>query len=397
MASAKESAGRRAVDDAVPSNSALEDIDAAFSNIPDDATIALYRRQPDTGKWGLLDSFAPDLFNVKLVADKWGGGTYNALASARVKGKPGRPRVANVQFTVDPAVGKKEEAAPGVSSGSRLNDVLEASYVQALSSMMQTMQATAEAARKPAPEYDWVAIAGAASPIIVALLEKRVDPLATAAKLVELTRPDGKAPEFAQLFDVFSQGLEFASDQKPDGLGRIADTVTQFIERTAQKEGAPKMLQPGDTQAPPQAPPTAQPAGPPWLNTLRPFFPYLIKMATANKNPELYAEWLVDQLPAEHVPAIVALTADPAYPENVIAVLPPQVAHLADWFRVLCLGVARILEEYAKTETPPPAPTPTPAHDGPTFARPPLQAHEVSGGYVKSGPTAEEDEPEDEH
>lgn len=398
MATAKDTAEQTATDletQLLDETPGLQDIAAAFADVPDDSKVTLYRRQKDSSKWGVLGTMAPDMFSVDGTAEKWGSGTYRAVATARVKGKTGRPRVASVQFVVDPAIDRSRAngEAPPASSGGKLAEVLEASYVQALSSMMQTMQATAEAARAPAPPAtDWPAIAVAASPIIVALLEKRSDPLATAAKLVELTRPEGKAPEFSTMFDVFSQGLEFASDQKPDSLGRIAETVTQLVERTTSQtqEEAPKML-PGDTQAPPQVPPNA--AGPPWLQALRPFFPYLIRMGSAGKNPLLYAEWLVDQLPPEHVPAIVDLVADPLFPENVVGVLPPQVAPLADWFRSLCLEVARILEVVATTATPPPE---TPEASGPTFARPPLAAHEASGGYVRTEPATEEGTAEDE-
>lgn len=386
--------------DEVTETPALEDVQAAFSDVPDDSRVTLYRRQKDSAKWGLLDHMAPDMFDVAAVAKQWGAGTYRAIATARVKGKTGRPRVASVQFVVDPEVAR--EAGHGAdgqaASPNKLAEVLEASYVQALSSMMQTMQATADAAR--GPKTDWVAIAGALSPVVVALLERRSDPLETAAKLVELTRPEGKAPEFSQLFDVFSQGLEFAQEQKPDSLSRIADTVTQLVERTSgpQSEGAPRML-PGDTQTPPTEAPAA--AGPEWLEALRPFFPYLLKVAAAGKSPQLYAEWLVDQLPPQHVPAIVQLTAEPSYPENVVAVLPPQVAPLADWFRTFCLEVARVLE--AAGQTVPAAPDSPKRKRGPHPYYPGIKRPEASAAgqpppeQSASSPAVDEETTEDEN
>lgn len=369
-------ARQRATDDAaesttaetVPANQALEDIEAAFSDVPEDAKITLYRRQQDTGKWGLLDTYAPDMFSVDAVARKYGGGVYNALATARVKGKPGRPRVANVQFTVDPNIGGEKKNGGEPAGRNNLADVLEAANVQALTSIMQTMQGTAAAANRP--PIDWPAIATAAAPIVVALLERRgVDPLETAAKLVELTRPEGKAPEFSQLFDVFSQGLEFASDQKPDSLSRVADTVTQLVDRVSKSEDAPKMLAPGEDGVPPAAAPPVPAGAPPWLEVIRPFMGYLVKQAAAGKSPQLYAEWLVDQLPPEAVPVINGLVAEPAFPENVVAILPPQVQPAAPWFRMLCLEVASILEAVGEP-APPEEPREAPTAPAP-FARPP--------------------------
>lgn len=367
MARAKEDATASAdtdAGDAAETGTALENIEAAFADVPEDATVTLYRRQPDTGKWGLLDQFAPELFNVKLVADKWGGGIYNALATGRVKGKPGRPRLANVQFTVDPKVSKGPNGDSSAVAGStKLNDVLEASYVQALSSMMQTMQATAEAARRPGP--DWPTIMAAVSPVLVALLERKGDdPLKIAAKLVELTRPDGKAPEFKELFDVFTQGLEFGAESKPDGLSKIAETVTQLVERTSHEEG--RRMLPGDTQAPPEAP--AESEGPPWLQVLRPFFPYLTKMATAGKDPALYSEWLVDQLSPEAVAAISVLAKDAGFPDNVIAVLPAELAQLRPWYHALCLEVSCVLDKLNAFEPEPESPI----SQVKGFARPPV-------------------------
>lgn len=363
---------------------ALENIEAAFADVPDDATVTLYRRQPETGKWGLLDQFAPELFNVKLVADKWGGGVYNALATGRVKGKPGRPRLANVQFTVDPRVSKgpNGNASAAGAGPAKLNDVLEASYVQALSSMMQTMQATADAARRPG--VDWAVVMTAVSPIVVAMLERKGDdPLKVAAKLVELTRPDGKAPEFKELFDVFTQGLEFGADSKPDGLGRIADTVTQLVERTTQQEG-PRML-PGDSQTPPPQP--TEPEGPPWSQALRPFLPYLAKVAAAGKDPALYSEWLVDQLSPPALAAMSLLPSDPAFPDNVLAVLPEELVSLRSWFYQFCLEVACVLNKLNARESEPAGPI----SQVRGFARPPVPSQSDLENGREDGP---ENEPE---
>ena len=85
---------------------------------------------------------------------------------------------------------------------------------------------------------------------------------------------------------------------------------------------------------------------PPWYPYFMRFMPLLLEAAAQDSDPSLYAELLLDRLPAAADAVIQALIADPDYPSNILRELPSDSAFAHQWLRRMFEEVrARLSEE----------------------------------------------------
>lgn len=288
----------------------------------------LFRTSPDEMSGGEI---------MERCRDNYGTGDY------RVHIRQGPRIVHNRPFSVE----AKREPDPALSSAPGNADIIAlvtANAAQTQQMFMATMTAMAEAlkGREPPPAPDPVAMQNSMIQALVALKQLAV-PESTAKDPVEM----------------LIQGVQLAAELKPSegdtnandlvlaGLKAFAPTITEATRAgmAAQQAlpGAPGGSVPGAPGAP-GAPGPGAPASPEIAAAaarekemglrqvmMRQQLAWLVKQASVGKNPDLYAELLLDQVGESTVLEFIA-KADAL---EQLAVIEPRVKDYSVWFEEL--------------------------------------------------------------
>jgi hypothetical protein len=229
-------------------------------------------------------------------------------------------------------------------------------------SQMQAMQAIVEASR-PRGDGEMVKLLTAVSPLLAPLIDKlfsRRDPVELATEMIDKLTPKGQrdTPAVGALKEVIELVKEVveAKDilggasvaEPPDPMSRLIDGIMKMVEvTTARVPGAA----PGAGTVVPVAPGTAltSPGGdaaggaqPMWMRMLATYVPRLQKLASEGRDPEMYAEVTVDQIPEGVKGYLREFVARETAVEEVLAAFP-QLRTYEVWTRQFFTTVQSIL------------------------------------------------------
>ena len=322
-------------DDEIQALDALEGMVAEFAGAS--GTVVNIYRQGEGKNLSFLFRTNPDEMTggeiMERCRDNYGTGDYP------VHIRDGARIVKNAPFSVE----AKKEPDPATTAGNsnlELVAIMQSSNDRMLTMFQTTMAAFAEAFKgNQQPQQTFDPIAAQAS-----LMQQ----------LVALKSMSEPKDQTKSAVDMFVQGISLAKDLSPkDGETNSSDILVKALEMfggpmadMAQKQlgaqtapGLPAPNQPPNLMAPPQ------PTGDPQADAdakkeyemglqkmvLNQQLNFLLRQAAANKDPELYAELLLDQAGEERVLAFVA--SDNAIDQLVE--LNGEVANHRPWFEAL--------------------------------------------------------------
>lgn len=331
---------------------------------PDDITWRVTRIWPATpGERGFLDTLTSTELTLQYMRDTYGAGKYHlkGMRSDGTFAKHATVHIARTRNTENKQPAQDQGQKPPAQMG-----MFE----------FMTMMRESEA-RSSELMLRWGAIiAPIAGPLLTALITRpppQLPPMPTmndfasmAANLKELLKDDKRTPDnteqLIKLLGVLkdygpggekggegSNWLDFGRDVldtlKPGLQGLAARLATERKERTQQptQQRLPPALQVPPAAAPTQPPSPAttgaQPAATPeggdmlqLLNWLKGTLRNLIRQAAANKDPSLYAEVALDNVPQGTDPAklLEYLNRDDWW--EVLSAFVPDVAPYKGWF-----------------------------------------------------------------
>jgi len=325
-------------DEETPDELAIEGLISEFTG-GDNISVNVYRQGEGANNIAFLFKTTPQEMTggdiMERVRDKFGSGDY------RVHFRDKERIVANRGFSVEaPTV--PEAPTPG-NSNMEMMTMMQGFLSSQQAMFGQTMQAFAEAFKGGGNN------------------QQTFDPIAAQAslmqQLVALKGLSEPKDDSKSAVDMFVQGISLAKDLNPkDGDTNSSDIVLKALEvfggpiAEAAKTGTllaqanRQDVAPGGTQPPNSAqPPT--PTGDATADAdaqkeyemglqkmmLVQQLNWLVKQATANKDPELYAELLLDQVGEEKVLQFVGQ-------ENALdqlTALSPEVGNHREWFESL--------------------------------------------------------------
>ena len=304
----------------------------------DDAVLNVYRDGVGRGKFAFLFALSPEDITARDVyekcRDEYGGGTY------RMHIRDAERIVHNVPFTVE--VKKEPEKADAQPPGLGMTEVIAmmtASNDRTAQMFTESMKAMAEAFKgqqNNQPAFDPVAM--------------QASMLQSVAALKQMTeKPDTNEKGAV---DMFIQGITLAKDLSPkDGETNSSDILVKALEMfggpmveaaknmPTMMPGLPPPNQPPNLMAPPQPTGDAQVDADAKREyemglqkmVLNQQLNFLLRQAQTNKDPELYAELLLDQAGEEKV---LAFVGQENAIEQLIA-LNGEVANHRQWFEAL--------------------------------------------------------------
>lgn len=321
-----------------------DDIRDLLASLPAEADLRLYRKNTQTGKLEYCESFAePSSFSEEVVAAKWGAGSYRLMAKVPDP-KTGKPQYFAGGTKTFNIAKRPESAAPAVLDKSAQLDTMTLMHQMMLQSQeshraMIAMMMSSLSQRPPDTSMELMKV------LLPALLNrKESDPLDVATRLAELLKPAGPAASITDQLDALGKMVEVAerlggggkSDGPPwlEGLRSVAPLIQQALQiprpagpvatAATGDPPAPKALgAPTPTPAPnpghvvANAPPPDNPH--PLLALLDYAMPALMRAAERDAEPELYADWLVDQVPEDQLDAFGAFIEAPAALDQLFA------------------------------------------------------------------------------
>jgi len=314
----------------------------------DDAVLNVYRDGVGRGKFAFLFALSPEDITARDIyekcRDEYGGGNY------RMHIRDPERIVHNVPFSVE-APKDKPETAPVHPPGLGIAEVMammQASNDRQAAMFSESMRAMADAFKgnqSNQPAFDPVAAQASLMQQLVALKS--------------MSEPKDKTKDAV---DMFVQGISLAKDLSPkDGETNSSDILVKALEMfggpmaemaksNLGAQTAPALPSPMGAPPNPMAPPP--PTGDPQVDAdakreyemglqkmvLNQQLQFLLRQAAANKDPELYAELLLDQAGEERVLAFVGQ-------ENAIdqlVELNGEVASHREWFESLRASILEL-------------------------------------------------------
>lgn len=279
--------------------------------------VKLYRRAID-GKYEYLTTLPLDGFSEEGVQDMMGGGRYQArLVDGGGKFVAGGSRVFRIAGRAK--VWPEEEPPAGPAEPSINFELLK---------LMTERQGGGNAVELAVAMT--TAMMTAITPLIAALAE----------------RPrggEGGSP-MGDYLDLFLKAHELGRDSSPSegGYERVVRDlgvpVLNLLGQSVQQDRA-RVLNPGEgvpnmgAQVTAVTPTAAGPELPPWVHAMRPWVPMLVKVANEGKDPELYAELVLDHAGAYLVPLLDAQGA--AGTTEALLTYLPDLRAVEPWIRQL--------------------------------------------------------------
>ena len=335
-----------AADDETAELEQLEGVVSEFTGAPD-TSINVYR-QGQGKTLSFLFRTSPDEMSggeiMERTRDLYGSGDYRVHIRQRSRIVHNRPFSVEEVRKPDPAT----QPPPGTIGVAEILAVMQAQQDRTLQMFTQTMQSFGEALR------------GGNQPAFNPI-EMQTALMQSLAALKQMTeKPDDSQGAVQMLI----QGLTLAKDLQPrDGETNTSDILLKALDTfgptiaAASSRGAPA---PGQS-----APGLPGPNGQPQLDdqarkdaeaeraknmqqvALRQQLAWLIKQAAAGKNPDLYAELLLDQIGET---AVLEFVGKPDALDRLIA-LDGNVALYKPWFEALKAAILELTRPEATGET----------------------------------------------
>lgn len=275
----------------------LEDIIEDLNNTDNDATMSVYRQSPLGGKAAMtfLASFAPDKYTMDelqlWLRDNFGSGDY------RVQIRSGGRIRANKLISVEAPKVETDIRHPTSEAGEVLNVVMQAieKQNQMLAAALQTNQTSED------------------------------DLLRRMVTYKQLFSSDSGGNTIGQIRDTLAlvEDLRGEVEPKDDGFGAVIDKLAPIAEAVAKNPQPQPQPQP---QQPKQNPSPRQ--GHKSMNILHAGLATLLRAAKKGADTGFYADFILDQLPAEKVASFLV---DKGAFDKLVILNPDVVAYKA-WF-----------------------------------------------------------------
>lgn len=339
----------------------ISEVSAASGKSPESI---IYRKDAETGEERWLAKVATSLVSHEWLAKKFGGGEYRVQhrkPNATGKMVYGGQDTIKIDPSVKPevAVVIAPDGSPVAPGSSRIDAIMEAGVMSLIQQMQNANTTQMELVRSivaersnAKPGTDWVAVLTALSPIVaglIPLLTNRPDTMTQAREIAELATKNqgaqgglkdfiGAMKEMLEVRDLLGGG---GDDDRSTGERLLESALPKFMELAERYAGNAGAVAPGPVIAPPVAAP-ALPSGQPqpvaqqqpmnWTAFVSRAVPRWIALAQRGKDPELYAEVEVDNMPPMFmIPLRKFLSSEGAY-EAMLNAFPVLKDH-EDWFR----------------------------------------------------------------
>jgi len=298
------------------------DLDTLLAEIgPQTKKVSLYRQDDKSPtKWHYLTKTDVSLFTMEAVKEEFGGGNYKA----RFIDERG-VYITQFLFSIDPRFRPTLSSSPSLSS-------IPSGQTEGLGELKEILrQQTA----------------------LIAELTKRkdVDPLAGMEKLVAIISPlikreDASIPAsssfgFKEAFDIFKQGMDMGQMVNGDSYLPVVEKMGMPLlnmlgELVKNGKGVQEKINKAiPTKAPvSQETPSPAPQGQPTTleGYLQFYIPQLIQLAKADKDPSLYADFVLDQIPENFLDQLYQLLQQPNLIEQLVT-LQPEIKNHEQWFK----------------------------------------------------------------
>lgn len=297
-----------------------------------------------------IDELAVDVLGT--IKSRWGGGKYHVVlrdeANTYVKGGSLTFTIAGPPVVHGPPTDEVSKRFAEIEKRweERAGKAGDASSVELMRFMFENVREQLREIRNPP------AAAVQTNPLELTVGLMKVIQEANAPLVAELMKrsrddkPRSRTEELRELLELVTL-VQRLGGQKPTGMDavveKLADPLGKFFERAAPTSQGPPggpMLPPGT--AGPTAGGPAPDGRPAWFPLLERALPSLVKWAHEEKDPELRADVVIEDLPDRFLaPIHEQLKRGPAFVSEFLEHVPDARAH-RDWFGAF---FARILED----------------------------------------------------
>lgn len=272
------------------------DLDALVAELPTSSSVMVIQRRNDKNpsQWDHCVKISVSDFEIEGFKREFGGGVYRAYVRDTKN-----QLVKQLTFSIDARfLPQSFNAAPGPGAQAIALQEEAAENRKLLRDLLMAL------AGRPAPQSSG---------------------LDDAIKLLAVMRDgSGAGASTRDLLAMFQQGMQLAGDRPSDAFGGVVSAASPLLNAIAKnlevqvEERRQRMLGAGPAR-PADAPAAGVPAGPyAWLAKVQPYFGQLVQLAKLDKDPELYADVILDQLPEEFVPELEEAAKDPAFVSEVL-------------------------------------------------------------------------------
>lgn len=320
------------------------------------------KRRNSKGQLGALGVMAAVDFSIERVIGDWGGGRYVAVFYK------GDEKLDTMTFEVDESIPPrvpdqiKEEIKPQLMF-QQPQQPREDGRMQTLERSILAMQESIKQQNELIRTVVTAALAGRASGDGNGMGGNALEMGMKIAELIAQRTPVTQ-PAFADIKDIFLAGLEAknAAEGGEDGYGGVLKAFAGPIARvldTAMSNDKRRLMPPPQPAQPGQPAQPAQPAqptvqGPAWLIHLQPHLNAILSWAKAGKDPELYAEVILDNVEPGAQMEIQAAAQDPEFVSKTLAALPMFVPYSA-WATAVLTNIKELLTAPPEEEDEPAA------------------------------------------
>jgi len=324
-----------------------EDIEQIFADFweetgpQEELVVDVYRRD-EKGQLVYCSRFEAEGFNLEELRKRHGGGKYQCRA--RMPGS-NKSRSRTVVLEGKPKLPKED----GKSDEER-------TLLEVVTDTQQGILETLAELRNP--KLNAQANQSGADPVQLALSIMGAMQHVMAPYQEALLQKDREAPSFDKFIEAFREGMNFAQDLSPQGSGGYDQVIkslglpllAQLQEQGRMERHTPRAQLPAPEENPPSSP--QSPARPSWDVMLGPYVSTLQEWARRNKNAELRAALVSDELPAELEELLVVQLERGTDFLVEFFTLHPECRQFEPWYRLFWGNLAAIYlsEEEADQE-----------------------------------------------
>jgi hypothetical protein len=302
----------------------------------DEGKVVLKRRN-SKGNIATLDVLGVADFSIERVMQDWGGGRYIATAFK------GQTKMGQIQFEIDESVPKRtpiREVQPQIQISQSV-PTMEDPRIAAMERMIQSNNDLMKT-------------------LLTAMVQKgngSDGALEIGLKIADMVQARAPAqpekPSFDMLKEVFLAGLDAkhaAEGTNEEGympvVRAFAEPISKVLNAALTRDrnvAAGSIPVPVRAPAQPAAPPPpALPPGQAWLIHLQPHLDTILSWAKAGKDPELYAEVILDNIEPGAQMEIGEAAKDPEFVSKTLAALPMFIPYSA-WATATLTNIKEIL------------------------------------------------------
>jgi hypothetical protein len=329
----------------------------------------VYKLDPDSGEERWVCKVASSLISNEWLAKRYGGGKYR-VQHRKPNGTGKMVYAQQETYTIDASVRPEAMSAPVMNGdgtpagggGSRIDAIMEAGVMSLIQQMQNANTTQMELVRSIVAERsgpkgpNFTEILTALSPIIAAIvpaLTNRPDVMTQAREIAELAaKNNGAQGGLKDFIGAFKEMMEVkellggggGGDDRPTGERLLEAAIPKFMEiadRYAQNappapvvQAPGAVVQPRPMQATLPAGASPQPQEGPvvWTVFVNRRVPHWVMLAQRDKNPSLYAELEIDNMPPMFMGQLREfLMRDDAV--DLVLGMYPQLAQYEHWAR----------------------------------------------------------------